>query len=157
MKIFFDTEFLDLGETVQLVSLGAVREDGAEFYAESSQVDWTLASNWVLANVRVHLSNGNPLPLYMIMSAFSQFAADVTEFWAYYGAYDWFLICRLFDGFMNLPARWPHYFHDLQTLKLLRGYQGEFPQQIGVAHHALLDARWNRDIYNFLMRTEVAP
>lgn len=33
MNYFFDTEFIDLGNRVELVSIGIVREDGRTFYA----------------------------------------------------------------------------------------------------------------------------
>lgn len=36
MKIFYDTEFVDDGETIELVSIGMVAEDGREYYAVSN-------------------------------------------------------------------------------------------------------------------------
>jgi hypothetical protein len=35
-------------DTIDLISIGLVAEDGREFYAESSEVDWTKASHWTL-------------------------------------------------------------------------------------------------------------
>lgn len=150
MRIFFDTEFLDLGETVQLVSLGAVRDDGKEFYAEADEVDWSRADPWVLDHVVPHLT-GPRIPKLHLRHAFLEFAHDATEFWAWYGTYDWFLVCRLFGGFRELPVNWPHYFHDLETLRLLRGARRmQLPEQKGQAHHALEDARWNQAVYDWL-------
>lgn len=149
MRVFFDTEFIDSITTTQLVSLGAVREDGAEFYAEAKGVDWSRADRWVMLNVSPYLS-GPQLELPDLRGAFYNFAASATEFWAWYGAYDWMLVCQLFGGFMQLPRMWPHYFHDLETLRLLRG--GVLPKQQGRLHHALEDARWNRKAYLALMR-----
>lgn len=63
MKIFLDTEFYEHGNrnhgyiTVELISLGAVREDGAEFYAENSEFDWNNVpeDHWLQDNVKPHL------------------------------------------------------------------------------------------------------
>ncbi|MEU3162218.1 3'-5' exoribonuclease domain-containing protein [Streptomyces griseoincarnatus] len=53
MKIFYDTEFIDDGTTIDLVSIGMVREDGAELYAVSSEfnVAKLKANPWLVDNV----------------------------------------------------------------------------------------------------------
>ena len=33
MRYFYDTEFLEDGETIDLISIGIVAEDGREYYA----------------------------------------------------------------------------------------------------------------------------
>jgi 3' exoribonuclease, RNase T-like len=43
-----DTEFIERPYTIDLISVGLVAEDGREFYAESSEVDRTTASQWTL-------------------------------------------------------------------------------------------------------------
>jgi hypothetical protein len=48
MKYWMDTEFIERPYTIDLISIGLVAEDGREFYAESSEVDWTKASHWTL-------------------------------------------------------------------------------------------------------------
>jgi 3' exoribonuclease, RNase T-like len=55
MKYWIDTEFLERPYTIDLISIGLVAEDGREFYAESSEVDWTKASQWTLQTVRPQL------------------------------------------------------------------------------------------------------
>ena len=55
MKYWIDTEFIAKPFTIDLVSIGLVAEDGREFYAESSEVDWSKASPWMLENVRPQL------------------------------------------------------------------------------------------------------
>ena len=37
MKIFFDTEFIEDGKTIDLISIGMVREDGETYYASSPE------------------------------------------------------------------------------------------------------------------------
>ena len=51
MKYWIDTEFIERPYTIDLISIGLVAEDGREFYAESSEVDWSRASQWTLENV----------------------------------------------------------------------------------------------------------
>ena len=52
MKYWNGTEFIERPYTIDLVSIGLVAEDGREFYAESSEVDWTKASYCTLETVR---------------------------------------------------------------------------------------------------------
>ena len=44
MRYWVDTEFIAKPCTIDLVSIGLVAEDGREFYAESSEADWSKAS-----------------------------------------------------------------------------------------------------------------
>jgi hypothetical protein len=55
VKYWIDTEFIARPYTIDLISIGLVAEDGREFYAESSEVDWSKASLWTLQNVRPQL------------------------------------------------------------------------------------------------------
>jgi hypothetical protein len=55
MKYWLDTEFIERPCTIDLISVGLVAEDGREFYAESSDVDWSKASQWTLRTVRPQL------------------------------------------------------------------------------------------------------
>ena len=55
MKIWLDTEFIDNGKTIELLSVGMVREDGAEYYAVCSDTDQSKACDWVKVNVLPHL------------------------------------------------------------------------------------------------------
>jgi len=51
MKYFFDTEFIEYGKTIDLISIGIVCEDGKTFYAINEECDFSKASDWVLENV----------------------------------------------------------------------------------------------------------
>lgn len=55
MKYFFDTEFIEDGRTIDLISIGIVAEDGREYYAINYDCDFTKASDWVQENVLCHL------------------------------------------------------------------------------------------------------
>jgi hypothetical protein len=51
MKFFLDTEFIEDGVTIDLISIGIVSEDGREYYAVNKECDFRRASQWVLENV----------------------------------------------------------------------------------------------------------
>src|SRR5258707_7640569 len=38
MKIYYDTDFIESGSTIELIAMGLVREDGAEYYAVRSEI-----------------------------------------------------------------------------------------------------------------------
>jgi 3' exoribonuclease, RNase T-like len=56
MTYFIDTEFIDDGETIDLISIGIVSSDGREYYAQSGECNLTKASDWVWENVLPHLT-----------------------------------------------------------------------------------------------------
>lgn len=51
MKYFFDTEFIEDGKTIDLISIGIVAEDGRELYLGNKECDFSKASKWVCDNV----------------------------------------------------------------------------------------------------------
>lgn len=55
MKYFLDTEFIEDGRTIDLISIGIVCEDGRKYYAINKDCDFSKASQWVKENVLVHL------------------------------------------------------------------------------------------------------
>lgn len=52
-RVYYDTEFREDGRTIDLLSIGLVREDGPEYYAVVSDADWDAVHNdkWLLQNV----------------------------------------------------------------------------------------------------------
>ena len=57
MKYFLDTEFIEDGKTIDLISLGLVREDGSTLYLQNTECDFSKASDWVWRNVFPHLAH----------------------------------------------------------------------------------------------------
>lgn len=51
--IYYDTEFIEDGRTIDLISIGMVADDGREYYAVSSEFDLKklAANDWLMANV----------------------------------------------------------------------------------------------------------
>lgn len=146
MKIFFDTEFIEDGKTIDLVSIGMVREDGQKLYMESIQADLSKADKWFKENVQPHLFRGNMLfQRSDIAELVKQFAGDAPEFWAYYADYDWIALCQLYGRMIDLPKGWPMYCRDLK--QEADRLSIKFPKQESTEHHALADAEWNAEMY----------
>lgn len=51
MRYWLDTEFIENGHTIDLISIGLVSEDDRELYLLNVDCDWTKASPWVRDNV----------------------------------------------------------------------------------------------------------
>lgn len=150
MRLWFDTEFIEDGKTIDLISIGAIREDGRCFYAESAECDRSRASDWVKKNVFPHLSSGQSLmPRAEIAKALVEFAGDQPEFWAYYADYDWVVLCQLFGTMMQLPKGWPKYCRDVKQFCESVG-NSHLPFEPALAHNAIADAIWAKDTWEFL-------
>jgi hypothetical protein len=139
VKYIIDTEFIDTPECSALISLAIVREDGAHLYFEFDYPEEGV-TKWLRENVLPHLDES--------AESHSSFAgaalkierfigADKPEFWAYYGAYDWYWFCRLWGGFMSMPVdkNWPMLFREFAYIQ-----QG-VPDVAGAEHNALNDCR----------------
>ena len=148
MKIFFDTEFMEDGKTIELLSLGAVLEDGAEFYLVSSEANLKHANNFVKNYVIPHLGEES-VTRNDIKWNFINFCGYHPEFWADYCSYDWIVLCQLFGTMMDLPTDWPMYCNDIQTYSLISG-RSNFPYFKHQEHNALEDAKEVKFRYEFL-------
>jgi hypothetical protein len=156
VKYWIDTEFIARPHTIDLISIGLVAEDGREFYAESSEVDWSKASLWTLENVRPHL-DGKGMRREEIGYAVRQFTHgdEHPVFWGYFPAYDWVAFNWLFGDMDELPFHYPQLCLDVKQWAIELG-DPELPHQLGARHHALLDARWTKDAWAFLARLDPA-
>ena len=151
-RFWFDTEFIEDGRTIDLISIGIVAEDGREFYAINSECELSRASDWVKKNVIVHLGAYTEtwLTRAQIRDGVLLFVgANKPEFWAYYADYDWVALCQLFGTMMDLPKGWPMYCRDVKQLCDDRG-NPKLPEQGKGDHHALADAKWTRQAWGFL-------
>jgi hypothetical protein len=150
MRYWFDTEFIERPCTIDLVSIGIVAEDGRELYAESHETDWKQADDWLLTNVKAHL-RGPAMSREDIRDNVLRFVGDdqAPEFWAYYADYDWVVFCWLFGRMIDLPKGFPMFCRDIKQWAVDLG-NPKLPDQDGTEHHALADARWNREAWEFL-------
>lgn len=150
MRIWFDTEFIEDGKTINLISIGMVREDGEKLYLESAWCDLERASPWVRENVIPHLHGGDVRVWQQQMAVkLVQFAGEKPEFWAYYADYDWVALCQVFGTMMDLPRGWPIYCRDVKQLCDDLG-NPRLPEQTSQEHHALADAKWTKAAWEFL-------
>lgn len=161
MRIWFDTEFIEDGRTIDLLSIGLVREDGLTYYAECEEADHSKASDWVKVNVLPKLEGGHFIwPRKKIARDLIEIAGERPEFWAYYCSYDWVALCQLFGPMIDLPKGWPMFCRDVKQLCMDKGNPKLPPQTAQVAHNAMCDAIWTRDAWQFLTRAQgdsVAP
>lgn len=151
MRVFFDTEFLEDGSTIKLISIGMVREDGATFYAETPNAQEIANSDeWLRKNVLPHLRWEQAETLIPeLAERIREFVGPNPEFWAYYAAYDWVALCQLYGRMIDLPDGFPFYCRDLQQAIDLAGV-GKPPKQTAGEHDALADALWTRDAWLWL-------
>lgn len=156
MRVWFDTEFIEDGRTIDLLSIGMIREDNHYYYAENTECNRDRATSWVRKNVFPHLTGG----IYLmtrneIADDVRRFVGEKPEFWAYYADYDWVALCQLYGTMMQLPEGWPKFCLDIKQVAYLRG-DPSLQRPEGGDHNALADARWNRRIWIELMHREAA-
>lgn len=170
MKYFFDTEFDEDGLTINLISIGVVSEDGREYYAISTEFDPNHCNDWVKANVLTLLppvgssftwltpdnqSITTPLwkPRQAIASELINFfglpIGIKPEFWAHFADYDWVALCQLYGRMVDLPKGMPFYCRDIKQVQDELG-NPQLPPQRQAEHDALNDARWNKQIFDYL-------
>ena len=150
MKIWFDTEFIEDGKTIDLISIGLIRQDGATLYFENAECDYDLASPWVREKVLTRLGGQSvQASRESIARNVVEFVGEKPEFWAYYADYDWVVLCQLYGTMMDLPQGWPMYCRDIKQLCDDLG-NPKLPKQTGPEHNALHDAIWTKFAWEFL-------
>jgi len=96
VRIFYDLEFGDTAREISLVSIGAVGEDGREFYAVSSEFDPLAVHPWVRDNVLPQLPPASTWqPRARLREELLAFLGPEPVLWAWYGAYDHVALCQL--------------------------------------------------------------
>lgn len=165
MRYFYDTEFLDNGKTIDLISIGIVAEDGREYYAENRDADFEAISlhpflaEHVVPNLDFmsHAFDNE----FDSSKSYGEIAADVREFitgdrqgnelWAYYSAYDHVALAQLFGPMVNLPSHVPMFSHDLKVELVRLGLSSDdVPVQDSGHHNALADAHWNKAVFDYI-------
>jgi hypothetical protein len=164
-----DTEFIEDGKTIDLISLALVAADGRKLYIEFTDVDWSKADDWVNKNVKPHLwsqrenkAEGNAWVRDGGIGGFmnrEEAAREVRAFldperygkpeiWGYFADYDWCAFCQLFGKMVDLPEGYPMFCRDIQQLCMDKGNLA-LPIPDG-EHHALDDAMWNQRVRQWL-------
>jgi len=160
-RFFFDTEFNEDGIIIDLISIGIVASDGREFYEISNEFDEEGANQWVQENVirilpseeeKPRLSNDEIRDKLIEFIGVDTKKEDI-EFWAYYSAYDWVVLCQLFGAMIDLPENWPMFTYDLKQEAMRLG-NIKFPEPEN-EHDALADAKWNLEFWNHLKEIDL--
>lgn len=204
MRYFIDFEFIEgfnkplfgkVRHFIDLISVGIVAENGEEYYAVSNEYNYNDASDWVKKNVinqiyreqcpsfKQQFMNVKTFHKYIpngksnerIVKDILMFCDNSPEFYGYFSAYDWVLLCSMFGTMTDIPVHFPMYCKDLKQMKDARAKlfrkklcerdtfddstleaqlslmeQDEHYPKISAEHNALADARFNRDLYHFL-------
>lgn len=133
-RIYYDTEFIDDGNTIELISIGMISDKGEEYYAINGELELRR-----LMGIPWHLENTVPsLPISTVgdnkiswvqdhpdskliksratirhevfkfiddnSDIITGSASDNIELWAWYGAYDHVALAQLWGPMMNLPT-----------------------------------------------------
>lgn len=159
MRYFFDTEFIEDGHTITLISLGMVAAaDGRELYCLSREYDPDRADPWLHDQVFAKLTlpalgiTAEPLTRAEIRDRVLAFVAaerdPALEIWGAWCADDWVVVRQLFGKMINAPAGWPPFCFDVIQWAAQLGVKPETltpapPEQ----HNALVDARWTQQLW----------
>lgn len=168
MNLFLDTEFTELSQKAQIISLALVSENGQEFYAEFKDYSRNEISGWslvhVIPNLILHEKEdcfvGNTKTrlkgsreeirgaLKFWLSQFGEKKGSL-QCWADNPAYDWILFCELFGGALHIPPSIHYMCLDVATLFWKKGYDPDMDRVVfsgfsdevtGRKHNALYDA-----------------
>ena len=168
MNIYYDIQMNERGRglTMELVSIGLVRDDGAEMYAINEEcLSNAMRHPWLSTTAVPHLPIRSDDTFifewdkehqeYQYVLALDRLIAQVLQFitedgkpdlWAYYGAYKHVVLSQLFGSQGERPARMPMFTHELQQLAEERPHIF-LPAVPENTHHAMNDARWVREAY----------
>jgi len=148
VRFFYDTEFIEDGTTIDLVSIGVVDEHGREFYAVSTEFDPTRAGPWV----RDHVLDKLPSPadqawcdratMKSRLLKFLNRDRERVELWAWFAAYDHVALAQLWGDMPALPRELPRFTRELRQRWEDVG-KPTLPPPPTDAHDALADARHN--------------
>ena len=183
MKIYYDTEFIDTGDQIKLLSIGMVREDGAEYYAVVHDLNlmydaWHWRSGgeyWLRENVMKylpvkydHYSTLWPMnwdldhPDFENIRGREVIAKEIKKFclengtpelYGWYSSYDHVVLSQLFGRMLDLPQGMPMWTNDLRQ-ELHRLGNPRYPRQLDGAHNALEDARWTKSLGEYLEKLD---
>ncbi|MFE9575378.1 3'-5' exoribonuclease domain-containing protein [Nocardia sp. NPDC006044] len=150
MKYWYDTEFLENGATIELISIGIVAEDGREYYAVNADAPWDRIAQhpWLTCNVVPHLGD-HRTPRHLIRTQIEHFLRPaepgdaVPELWGWKAAYDHIVLAQLFGAMLDFPHWMPQWTNDVRQEQRRLG-DPELPEQLAGLHHALHDARHTR-------------
>jgi len=144
MRIFYDTEFLEDGKTIELISIGLIREDGKELYLinKEMEIDRIFRDDWVRENVLHDIFHDmligyteaggditnfyfRKLDFWYLLQEYGNTKNEICEeilkfvgknpiFYADTCAYDHVVLCQLFGKMIDIPKGWRYYTRDIR-------------------------------------------
>jgi hypothetical protein len=166
--IYYDTEFIDTGSSIDLISIGLVADNGDELYcvvADDELMNRAVRDEWlrrrVVSSLPVAIDHGaaadpawswdlghpdwgRVLPRSVIADQVKRFinAFPDPQLWAWCGARDHVILCWLWGRMTDQPAGIPNWTNDLRQEARRLG-DPRMPEQRAGEHNALEDARFN--------------
>lgn len=178
MNYFFDTEFYTNDKVLEPISIGIVDENDKSFYAvfNSSEFDFDSAWNdeWLKDNVLIPIyieheddENFTYENVKYVFDTYGQTKEEIRdgiieyvsdpnpEFFAYYSSHDFVLFCFIFGGMLELPENYPMYAIDLKQMMYHLDLSTKWKEEVcpdpeGI-HNALIDAEWNKELYECIL------
>ena len=162
-----DTEFVDNGNTIDLIRIGVVVEDGRELYLQNLEANLAAANPWVKEHVIPHLAHPHcwkrfnracmqpdlgPCPWRTkeeLREALREFITPSylkPQIMGYYADYDWVALNQLYGPLIEHPEHWPWYCLDLRQWLDEHGHH-DVKQPDDAPHQALSDAHWIMETY----------
>jgi hypothetical protein len=184
-RIYYDTEFLEDGRVIDLISIGMIDEAGASYYAVNSQAPWPKieAHEYVMRHVWPQLPltgydprhRENPLskhgrgildrtdeavkPRWVIaeeVKAFILRGSEEPQLWADFSSYDHVVLAQLWGAMAELPPGIPMRTRDVRQ-EIDRHEGLVLPiQDPRTEHHALYDAQHARALHIAVLEAEYA-
>lgn len=181
-RYFYDTEFLEDGSTIELISIGIIDDAGRELYLVNADAprDRIVTDQWLLSNVWAQLpvidcghgcgcvaaglprvghldtADARVMPKEKIRVEVEAFLTGRVELWADTCAYDHVVLAQLWGKMIDLPGKVPWHTNDIQTLALLSGVDRRSLPSIETGeHHALADAREVKARFEYISRMEM--
>jgi hypothetical protein len=172
LNYFFDTEFCDLGKTIEPISIGIVSGDDRRFYAEFNDYNLNISNNFLKTEVipklkwhgKIHINEfaysenytrfvyGDVKKIRVELLTFLK--TESVQFWAYIAPYDFVILCYILGGMMNFPDNISHFCMDIRHEMEINNFSTKWRDRVFPkpknAHNALDDAIWNKDFYEFL-------
>lgn len=150
---FFDTEFSMRGEHTELISLGITTLNDVNYYGVSSEFNLEGIDPWLETNVISKLPpKSSWIPRDTIKQEVQEYLIHTKEsgkialFVGWFCSYDWYLLCSLMGGMLNLPIAVSQCPIDIRQLCIMNNVKLrlEKPKE---AHNALVDAKWTKNLY----------
>jgi len=176
--LFLDTEFTGLEQQGELISLAIVADEPRWFYAEFTDYNPVLLTDWHRENVLPYLYFGTnatkpivPADCILMEGDSGQIVQALREWltgfnsveiWADVLAYDWVFFCELFGGALHIPQNIFYMPMDFATLLRVRNLDPD-TDRVALSglpadtkrHNALTDAQiLNRCFYELMAKSD---